>query len=99
MFGALGMHSPVVFVDDGQYLARWLNVIPRESFPRLWIDIGDADAELSNALNLEYLIAQRSLPHEFHLYQGAHTEAYWGAHVDQYIKWYVDGWSDLPTQQ
>lgn len=97
MFGTLGLHSPAVKANDGQYLDRWLTAIPKESFPRLWIDIGDADAELSNARNLEYLLTLRSQPHEFHLYQGAHTEQYWGAHVDEYIKWYVEGWKGPAT--
>jgi enterochelin esterase-like enzyme len=94
MFGALGLHSPVVFSDDGQFLDRWLIAIPKESFPRLWIDIGDADAELTGTRYLEYLLTQYSLPHEFHFYQGAHTEKYWSAHVDEYIKWYVEGWKE-----
>jgi len=94
MFGSLGLHSPVVFANDGQYLERWLNAIPKESFPRLWIDIGDADAELSVTRNLEYILTQLSLPHEFHFYQGAHTEQYWSAHVEEYIKWYVEGWKE-----
>jgi enterochelin esterase-like enzyme len=98
MFGTLGLHSPVVFVDDGEFLARWLDTIPKDSFPRLWIDIGAQDAELTNTRFLENLLTQRSLPHEFHFYQGAHTEDYWSAHVDQYIKWYTESWSDLPTQ-
>jgi len=97
MFGALGLHSPVVFSDDGQFLDSWLNAIPKESFPRLWIDIGDADAELKGIRYLEYLLTQHSLPHEFHFYQGAHTEKYWSAHVDEYIKWYVEGWKKPVT--
>jgi hypothetical protein len=33
------------------------------------------------------------LSHEWHLYNGAHTEDYWGAHVDEYLKWYTEGWN------
>jgi enterochelin esterase-like enzyme len=98
MFGILGLHSPVIFVDDGEFLWKWLDAIPRDSFPRLWIDIGEQDGELTNARTLENLLTMRSLPHEFHLYQGAHTEQYWSGHVDQYMKWYAESWNDLPTQ-
>jgi enterochelin esterase-like enzyme len=94
MFGALGLHSPVIFVNDGQYIPIWLREIPGDSFPRLWIDIGDADAELTGTRLLEATLTAWDLPHEFHFYQGAHTEKYWSAHVDEYIKWYVEGWKE-----
>jgi enterochelin esterase-like enzyme len=97
MFGTLGLHSPVIFVNDGQYIPIWLREIPVDSFPRLWIDIGDADAELTGTRMLEAILTARDLPHEFHFYQGAHTEKYWGAHVEEYIKWYVEGWKETVT--
>jgi len=98
MFGTLGLHSPVVFVDDGEFLSRWIAAIPKESFPRLWIDIGDQDSELMFTRNLENILTAQGLPHEFHFYNGAHTEEYWRAHAAEYLRFYAESWQDLPKQ-
>jgi enterochelin esterase-like enzyme len=92
LFGTLGLHSPVVFVDDGPILDRLIDGVPVESWPRLWIDIGDRDAELTYTRRLESFLNARSLPHVFHFYSGDHTETYWGAHTEEYLRWYAEGW-------
>ncbi len=35
------------------------------------------------------------LAHEWHLYSGDHTERYWGAHVEEYIRWYAEQWKNV----
>jgi enterochelin esterase-like enzyme len=96
MFGSLGLHSPVIFVDDGEFIPYWLREIPEESWPRMWIDIGDRDGELTVTRRFEALITEKGLPHEFHFYAGDHTENYWGAHTLEYIRWYAQGWQEQP---
>ncbi len=92
MFGMLGLHSPVVFAEDGPFIQRIIEAVPAESFPRLWVDIGDQDAELAITRNFQSLLVKRNVAHEFHFYSGNHTETYWSKHVEEYIRWYVDGW-------
>jgi len=96
LFGALGMHSPAIFTDDAQYIERWIRAIPSDSLPRIWIDAGDQDKELGSIRQFESLLSSDQVPHEWHMYNGDHTENYWHAHVTEYIQWYTDGWSGHP---
>ncbi|MCJ7586037.1 MAG: alpha/beta hydrolase-fold protein [Anaerolineales bacterium] len=92
LFGAFGAHSPVVFWTDGPHLGEWLKAIPPESLPRIYLDIGDNDRELETALELEDILDQQNIPHEWHLYPGFHEESYWQAHVEEYLRWYAAEW-------
>jgi enterochelin esterase family protein len=97
LFGALGLHSPVIFAGDTGMVNDWIRTIPLASFPRLGMDIGDQDTGLGAARLLENSLAQYEVAHEFHVYTGDHTENYWGRHVDEYIRWYAQGW--MPAAQ
>lgn len=101
LFGELGLHSPAVFAEDAPFVAGWIAAIPPQSWPRLWLDIGDQDRELGYARQLENILSQLEVPHEFHLYSGDHTEAYWSQHVTEYLRWYAAGWTtpDQSTPQ
>jgi hypothetical protein len=57
------------------------------------MDIGDNDQEYEMAQHVETQFTDFGLSHEWHLYTGAHTEEYWSAHVEEYIKWYEEGWN------
>jgi hypothetical protein len=57
------------------------------------MDIGDNDQELVMAGLIEAQFNESKLSHEWHLYSGAHTEEYWSAHVDEYIRWYAEQWN------
>jgi enterochelin esterase-like enzyme len=92
LFGALGAHSPVVFLTDSPHLSEWLKAIPPDSLPRIFLDIGDNDRGLGTALELEDILNEQNIPHEWHLFQGYHEEAYWRAHVEEYLRWYAAGW-------
>jgi enterochelin esterase-like enzyme len=93
LFGTVGLHSPAIFEDDGPYLEDWVKAMPSTSWPRIWIDAGDQDRELSSILAFEAILSKYEIPHEWHLYTGDHSEAYWSAHVTEYLKWYTDGWA------
>lgn len=92
LFGELGLHSPAIFTEDAPYVANWIAAIPPASWPRLWIDIGDHDSELGPTRQFENILAGMEFPHEFHLFSGDHTENYWSQHVEEYLRWYVQGW-------
>ena len=95
MFGAVGGHSLPVFVTDPPRLERWLDEIPPGSMPRFFLDIGEKDYLLDNALWFENLLTEKNIPHEWYLYTGRHEEAYWEAHLEQYLRWYAEAWSPL----
>jgi len=93
LFGTMGLHSLAVFADDRPFLEDWLAPIPPDSWPRIFLDMGDNDSELGSNLQLEGLLTELGIPHEWHLYAGAHDEQYWSMHVEEYMRWYAQGWS------
>jgi enterochelin esterase-like enzyme len=99
LFGALGLHSPAIFKDDAPYVQRIVLSIPHETRPKLWIDVGDSDKELSSVLQLEGMLIYADYVHEFHCFTGDHSEIYWNAHVESYIRWYVDAWQETAEKQ
>lgn len=94
LFGVIGLHSLAVFQGDGSRVESWLKAIPPNSHPAIYMDIGDNDPELGRAQQVEILLNSYAIPHEWHLYSGAHTEEYWSAHVQEYIAWYAGQWKD-----
>jgi enterochelin esterase-like enzyme len=93
MYGSFGGHSMAIFWVDTTHIKTWLNEIPQEELPRIFLDIGDHDRpELLNSVTwFESLLTQRGIPHEFHLYTGYHEEKYWEEHVEEYLRWYAAG--------
>jgi enterochelin esterase-like enzyme len=97
LFGMVGLHSPVIFNEDGAVLERLIPAVPDDSWPRLWLDAGDRDGDLGTIRRFEALLTMYAVPHEWHLNAGDHTNSYWQAHVMQYLQWYAEGFS--PTAQ
>lgn len=94
LFGRIGAHSLPVFWTDTYHIRDWLDAIPPESLPEIFLDIGEKDRPqiLSSAQWFENLLAERNIPHEWYLYPGYHEEAYWQSHVEQYLRWYTLDW-------
>ncbi len=93
-FGALGAHSPAIFYDDAQRMRVYLDTIPEEDYPRIYIDVGDKDRLeiMDAAIWFEKLLNDWDVPHEWYLFSGYHEEAYWEAHVEGYLRWYAADW-------
>jgi enterochelin esterase-like enzyme len=98
LFGSLGLHSPAIFKDNAPFIEKYIQNIPEDSRPRLWFDIGDADMELGSGRLLEEVLTRNNYIHEFHLFTGDHTELYWSAHVEDYLRWYADAWQETAEQ-
>ena len=93
-FGAVGMHSGFAFQSDISHVKRWLDAIPLEQMPRFYLDVSDNDRPeiAQSAAWFERLLTARGIPHEWYLFPGYHEEAYWSAHVEQYLRWYAQEW-------
>ena len=80
LFGIVGMHSLPVLWGDAYLIPDWLDAIPLEQMPRIYMDIGDHDRyEIKqSAEEFEADLTVRGIPHEFYVYTGYHDEAYWG---------------------
>jgi enterochelin esterase-like enzyme len=91
-FAAIGTHS----VPNAPYsevrLKSLLDEIPAGSVPRIWMDTGDMDRYRKSAKEFEELLTRRGVPHEWHLNEGAHEEAYWQAYLEDYLRWYASPW-------
>ncbi len=101
-FGAIGGHSPPVFWSDGLLVRGWLQAIPEGQWPRIYLDIGDADREeiLRSATEFEQTLTDLGVPHQWHFNVGRHDQAYWAAHLDQYLTWYTAPWAaSTPSQE
>jgi len=97
LFGMIGLHSPVIFNDDAAVLERLVPAVPASAWPRLWMDAGDRDGDLGTIRSFEALLTMYAVPHEWHVYTGDHTNAYWQAHVAEYLQWYADGFRQQVT--
>lgn len=93
LFGVIGLHSPAVLQGDASHISKWIAEIPPAYRPSVFLDIGDKDQEWRMAVALEAQFNENELIHEWRLYSGAHTEEYWSAHVEEYIRWYAEQWS------
>jgi len=95
LFQAIGLHSPAVLVPDEFLIPEWIEQIPVDNMPELWIDIGDRDPLRFSLPELTDLFDEADVPYVLQSYPGEHTESYWADHVEDYLHWYVSGWLDL----
>jgi len=94
LFSIIGLHSLAVFQRDASKIDDWIIVIPPASRPSIFMDIGEDDQELASAQQIESIFVQFDVMHEWHLYTGDHTEEYWSAHMEEYIRWYAEQWNN-----
>lgn len=94
LFGSIGMHSLPVFWTDLPDIKPWLDFLTPDLLPRIYIDIGEKDRPqiMKSTLWFEGLLTEKGIPHEWHLYPGYHEEAYWEAHMEEYLMWYAEEW-------
>ena len=98
-FGAIGAHSLPVFWTDLPHIRKWLDAIPPDSLPRIYLDAGDKERPqiLRSARWFEELLTEKKIPHEWHLYPGYHEETYWQVHLEEYLRWYTHAWQARGT--
>jgi enterochelin esterase-like enzyme len=94
LFGALGGHSPPVFIEEANKVTAWLEGIPEEMMPRIWLDIGERDLQniMDSAVWFESVLEDLGIPHEWYINSGNHDEGYWSSHVKEYLQWYAENW-------
>lgn len=93
LFGLIGAHSAPLFVsDDSSQIKYWLDQIPPNAYPRIYIDVGEKDKWLQRIISFEETLDMYNLPHELFIFPGGHTEEYWSSHVEQYLRWYTREW-------
>jgi len=94
LFGSIGAHSTPLFIGDLKRVPGWVEIIPSSQIPRILMDIGEDDNNLADAQALHESLLDLDLPHEWRLYPGLHDEHYWRSHLEEYLKWYSEGWTE-----
>lgn len=93
LFGAIGAHSTAPFFGMDGWLSYYLGQMGKENFPRLFVDFGENDSLLPYMTEFQKKLDGYKLNYDFHLYPGNHTEKYWSAHVEEYLRWYWTSWN------
>jgi enterochelin esterase-like enzyme len=91
-FSVVGAHSFPTFNGDLERLPDWLEDIPHDKVPSIYIDIGSSDPAAKKASNFEQILNEKGVPHEWHLNEGQHTEEYWRNQIAEYLRWYTSPW-------
>ena len=101
-FTAVGAHSlvlrrfgsaPSYFGTASDFAARDPMQIVRATGPAgcsfaLWIDIGAGDPWAAVATQFDGELTDLGIKHQWHLWAGDHSAAYWSAHLDDYLRFY-----------
>ncbi len=94
LFGAIGLHSPAVLTPNLFDIPGWIEALPPQDMPAIWIDMGERDSLRFALLDLTGLFDELGVPYLRQSYPGEHNPPYWSAHVADYLDWYVANWED-----
>jgi enterochelin esterase-like enzyme len=93
-FGAFGGHSLPVFIDDAPSVPFWLDAIPSDQYPRIYVDYADSDQRAVRR-SASWFVEQldlRGMPYAFSTAPGTHSEDYWGRRIAEYLAFYLAEW-------
>jgi enterochelin esterase-like enzyme len=95
LFGSIGAHSYPPFVGDTGKVKQWVAGTAVGDLPRFYLDMGDGDMPAYRTANREFRdeLTRLGIPFEWHGNTGGHNDAYWSAHVEEYLLWYAQSWS------
>ncbi len=65
---------------------------------RIYLDIGENDWLIGGIRQLHQRLEANAREHTWILNGGYHEEAYWAAHVADYLDWYAEPWLDLAEE-
>ena len=93
-FSAMGLHSLPVFYEDAPNLPYWLDAIPTNQMPAIYVDFAESDqsAIRRSARQFLDLLDEREIPYTFTTAPGTHVESYWASQMDSYLQFYVSNW-------
>lgn len=93
-FASAGGHSPALVDFNGGPTINPLNTgLDNELGDlRIYLDIGENDWLLPNAMQLHDQMTTANRAHTWVLNDGIHEEAYWATHAAEYLDWYAEPW-------
>jgi enterochelin esterase-like enzyme len=93
-FSALGAHSLPVFYSDAPMIPYWLESIPPNQHPGIYLDYAESDmSPIRRSINklIEQLEA-RGFEYQFFTAPGIHNQEYWRGNIEEYLRFYLTGW-------
>jgi enterochelin esterase-like enzyme len=94
LFGSAAGHSSHLRfeTDPARYnpLATYTTVDLTGS--RIWLDRGETDFLRVGQDQLHNLLTTAGIAHEYRVNPGGHNEAYWAAHLPEYLDWHAAAW-------
>jgi enterochelin esterase-like enzyme len=94
-FAAIGAHSLPPHRNDIHKMQYWVKSISPKQPIAIYIDIGAYDRYVEAAQVFQNALVKYHIPHEFHLKDGTHEDAYWQLHLPEYLDWYANPWLRL----
>lgn len=93
-FAAFGAHSLPVFFADTPYVPAWLDAIPAEQRPAIFLDYAVSDMSAIRRSTDRFIqkLEERGYPYQFYTAAGVHDQDYWAANLEVYLRFYLEGW-------
>lgn len=94
LFGAVAGHSPCLNLNESppEYDPLKMTLLPTLKSQRIWLDAGDADDCLPGTEELHAALDAAGVSHYYRVYPGIHEDAFWAAHLDDYLAFYGENW-------
>jgi enterochelin esterase-like enzyme len=94
LFSSVGGHSAAIFEDNAGpiYNPLTTGLDPKLIGLPIYMDIGEQDWLREGVIELHAAMSEAGIPHEWHLNQGEHSDAYWTEHSPEYLAWYASHW-------
>ena len=92
-FSAIGGHSLPIFFEDAPNLPYWLDAIPKDQMPSIYVDYAESDQSIIRRSSGEFLalLDERNIPYSFSTAPGSHVETYWASQIENYFNFYISG--------
>lgn len=93
LFASAGVFGNGLVTGMDSEIAAWLEVIPEESRPRLFLNSGEQDAYmLRQARALIPLLDRYGIEHAEIFSPGGHDYRYWLSNFPSYLRWLAEDW-------
>jgi enterochelin esterase-like enzyme len=91
-FAKIGLHSLPLYDNEVNHWTSVLSAMELSEIPQLFMDSGKNEKDLGSVFLFDERLTSEQIPHEFHLFEGDHNDAYWNEHLPIYLEWYAQGW-------
>ena len=88
LFTAIGAHSAPLFYGEISNILLTTTPEAIASLPVFYVDVGNKDEDHADVMLFLDTLQDMKVPHKFTNNVGYHDEAYWHAHVEDYLLWY-----------